>query len=109
LGIRFGLATPTEVSAIAVAYGMVIAMFVYRALTLRSFLAIALQSGRLTGMVLFIVATAGAFGWTLTAAGLNTQLSALIDLLGNESWAFIIGSVVLMVVVGALLVGLPAL
>jgi TRAP-type C4-dicarboxylate transport system permease large subunit len=60
LGIKFGIATPTEVSSLAVRYGLIIATVGYRALALKGLTKILIDSGRLTGMVLFIMAAAGA-------------------------------------------------
>ncbi|MBR0857735.1 TRAP transporter large permease [Bradyrhizobium liaoningense] len=109
LGIRFGFATPTEVSSIAVLYGFTLATVFYRALTLRTCANILIESGRLTGMVLFIVAAAGAFGWVLTAAGLNAHLNQVVALLGNGRLLFLLGSIILIIIAGALLEGLPAI
>ncbi|MBA4790244.1 MAG: TRAP transporter large permease subunit [Rhizobiales bacterium] len=109
LGIKFGFATPTEISAFAVAYGLVLALLVYRALDVRMLVRVGINAGVLSGMVLFIVAAAGAFGWTLSAADLHTQLIDLLALAGNNHTIFMLGSILLLMVVGALLEGLPAL
>lgn len=109
LGIKFGIATPTEISAFAVAYGLVLALFLYRALDVRKLGRIAVNAGVLSGMVLFIVSAAGAFGWTLSAADLHSQLIDLLILVGNDRTWFLLGSILLLMVVGALLEGLPAL
>ncbi|WP_127088625.1 TRAP transporter large permease subunit [Aquabacter cavernae] len=109
LGIKFGFATPTEISAFAVAYGLVLALFVYRALEWRALVRVGVNAAVLSGMVLFIVAAAGAFGWTLSAADLHTQLIDLLALAGNNHTVFMLGSILLLMVVGALLEGLPAL
>jgi tripartite ATP-independent transporter DctM subunit len=109
VGIRFGIATPTEVSAVAVLYGLVLACFVYRAFGLRDVVRIVVECGLLAGMVLFIIAAAGSFAWTLTAANLPVALISLLHAIGDSKAAFLIGSLVLLVVVGSLLEGLPAL
>jgi tripartite ATP-independent transporter DctM subunit len=109
VGIKFGIATPTEVSAIAVLYGILLAAIVYRTIGLRSFVNIAIECGLLAGMVLFIIAAAGSFAWTLTAANLPTALIKALDLVGHSSALFLIGSILLLIVVGSLLEGLPAL
>lgn len=109
LGIKFGIATPTEISAFAVAYGLVLALFLYRALDLRKLGRIAVNASILAGMVLFIISAAGAFGWTLSAADLHSQLIDLLVLVGNDRTWFLLGSILLLMVVGALLEGLPAL
>lgn len=109
LGIRFGFATPTEVSAVAVLYGLVLACGVYRAIGARGFLDVVVEAAMLSGMVLFIIACAGSFAWTLTAANLPLALIAVLHAVGDSRVVFLVGSLVLLVVVGSLLEGLPAL
>ena len=109
VGIKFGYATPTEVSAVAVFYGIALSALVYRSIGFRSFIAIAVECGLLAGMVLFIIACAGSFAWTLTAANLPSVLIRLLHLLGNSPTLFLIGSMILLIAVGSLLEGLPVL
>jgi tripartite ATP-independent transporter DctM subunit len=109
VGIKFGYATPTEVSAVAVLYGLVLSVAIYRSIGLAGFFTIAVDCGLLAGMVLFIIAAAGSFAWTLTAAGLPSDLITLLHLIGDRPALFLVGSMVLLIVVGSLLEGLPAL
>jgi tripartite ATP-independent transporter DctM subunit len=109
VGIKFGIATPTEVSAIAVLYGIALAWLIYRSIGVKSFVEIAIECGLLAGMVLFIIAAAGSFAWTLTAANLPALLVKSLDLVGHSSALFLVGSMLLLIVVGSLLEGLPAL
>jgi TRAP-type C4-dicarboxylate transport system permease large subunit len=60
-------------------------------------------------MVLFIIAAAGAFAWTLTAADLPTFLVKMLHVAGDSPTLFLIGSIILLIVIGSLLEGLPAL
>ncbi len=108
-GIIFGIATPTEVSTFAVLYGLVLAVFVYRELPPRELLRTLIDSATLSGMVLFILATASAFSWMLTIASLPQRLVALLHSFNDSTAIFMIGSVILLVVTGSLLEGLPAL
>jgi tripartite ATP-independent transporter DctM subunit len=109
IGIRFGVATPTEVSAVAVLYGLVLAFVIYRAVDVKVLYAIAVESCLLAGMVLFIIAAAFSFAWTLTAANLPANLALILHSFGDNRTVFILGSIVLLIVVGSLLEGLPAL
>jgi tripartite ATP-independent transporter DctM subunit len=109
IGIRFGVATPTEVSAVAVLYGLILAFVIYRAVDVKVLYAIAVESCLLAGMVLFIIASAFSFAWTLTAANLPANLALILHSLGDNRTVFILGSIVLLIVVGSLLEGLPAL
>lgn len=109
-GILTGLATPTEVSSVAVLYGLIVAMFVYRVLDLRGLMRAAIDSALLTGMILFILAAASTFSWALTIGLLPEKLVALLQSFGGESsTVFILCSILLLIVTGSLLEGLPAL
>ena len=108
-GILFGIATPTEVAAFAVLYGLALAMVVYREMTLGSFMRTVTDTAALTGVLLFIFAAASAFSWTLTVAYLPQRLVGYLHALGNSTAIFMLGSIVLLIVVGVLLEGLPSL
>jgi tripartite ATP-independent transporter DctM subunit len=108
-GILSGAATPTEVSSFAVVYGLLLAVILYRELRLAAVWALLVDAAILSGMVLFIVAAASAFSWTLTVAMLPQQLVGLVDLLHDSRPLFLLATIALMIVAGAMLEGLPAL
>lgn len=110
VGIVSGIATPTEISAVAVVYAIVLATFFYREMTLRKFWKTVSDTAVKAGMILFITSTASAFSWTLTAASIPQSMAELmVSVAGHTDWLFMIATVVILVVMGALLEGLPAL
>jgi len=108
-GILFGVATPTEVSSFAVVYGLILSFLVYRELDLAGFMRTVLDSATLAGMVLFILGAASGFSWTLTVAYLPQRLVDLLQGINNNTALFLVGSIALLIVVGSVLEGLPAL
>jgi tripartite ATP-independent transporter DctM subunit len=64
-GKIFGWFTATESACIAVLYAAALTMFVYREMDWRGLHHALLETGRLTGVALFCVGTASAFGWLL--------------------------------------------
>ncbi len=108
-GILLGVATPTEVAAFAVVYGLLLSVFVYREMDLHSFLRTVTDTAALTGVLLFIFAAASGFSWTLTVAFLPQRLVALLHSVGNSTEIFMLGSIALLIVTGVLLEGLPSL
>ena len=66
VGIRAGIFTPIESAVIAIIYSLLITIFLYRSLNLRDFFTATKNSTRTTGMILFVIATASAFGWVLS-------------------------------------------
>lgn len=62
-GIILGIFTPTESSAIAVIYTILIGAFVYRTLGFKRFMQAASSAAQTTAMVMLIIGTASMFGW----------------------------------------------
>lgn len=108
-GILMGVATPTEVSSFAVIYGLFLALILYREMPLGDFMRTVIDSATLTGMILFILAAASSFSFALTIAYVPQRLVELLHGLHDSNSIFLIGSIVLLIVVGSLLEGLPAL
>lgn len=108
-GILGGIATPTEVAGFAVVYGLVLAMFVYREMDLKALIGTIADTAVLTGVLLFIFAAASCFSWTLTVAYLPQRLVDLLHAMGGSSIIFMLGSIVLLIIIGVLLEGLPSL
>jgi tripartite ATP-independent transporter DctM subunit len=108
-GIVSGIATPTEVSSTAVVYALVLAVLFYRALSMRQFWRVMAATSAQAGMVLFITSTASTFSWSLTLAKMPQRIAALFSLLHGSVWMFMLATIVTLIVMGALLEGLPAL
>ncbi len=108
-GILAGIATPTEVAGFAVIYGLALSMLVYRELSPRILMRVVTDTAALTGVLLFIFAASSAFSWTLTVAYLPQRLVELLGGVGNSTAIFMLGSILLLIVVGVLLEGLPSL
>lgn len=77
-GIRFGVFTPTEASAIAVVYGIAIAFWAYREMDLKKFWRVTGDATKTVASVLFLIAAANAFGWVLAISDTPTAVSELM-------------------------------
>jgi tripartite ATP-independent transporter DctM subunit len=109
VGIVGGIATTTEVSSLAVVYAIVIAVFLYRGSDWRGILKTMGDAGIMSGMILFMVSAGAAFSWTLAVSGLQGVVSGILDVLGGSVVVFWAFSIVLMVVMGSILEGMPSL
>jgi tripartite ATP-independent transporter DctM subunit len=107
VGILSGFATPTEVSSVAVAYAFVLAAAYRRGS--KKLLGDTLRETTTTaGMVLFIIAAASPLAQTLALAGVSQQIHDLMSGLGDSPILFMLFTVVLLIIMGQLLEGLPA-
>jgi tripartite ATP-independent transporter DctM subunit len=108
-GILAGVATATEASSFAVVYGLALACLIYRELRMRAFIRGLIDSASISGMVLFILGAASSFAWALTVANLPQRLVSLLSGVHQGQWVFMLASIVLLIVTGLVLEGLPAL
>jgi tripartite ATP-independent transporter DctM subunit len=64
--LRFGIATPTEVSVLSTLYAGVVSAAIYRDLGFRRLHKAVVEAGLATGVVLLVIMASAAIGWLLT-------------------------------------------
>ena len=77
-GIYGGVFTPTEAAVVAVAYGLVTGIWIYRGLKFKELGALFLNAMRTTAIVMFIIGLASVFGWLLAYERVPDQIVSLI-------------------------------
>jgi tripartite ATP-independent transporter DctM subunit len=110
-GVTSGIATSTEVSAFAVVYALLVGGLAFRELTIRKVVELFVLSASMTGGILFIVAAASSLSFALTIVQFPQQLAEGLIALGQAygTQAFLVISVLMMILFGAVLEGAPAL
>ncbi|MFM0043496.1 TRAP transporter large permease subunit [Paraburkholderia sediminicola] len=110
-GVTSGVATSTEVSAFAVVYALVVGWLAFRELTVRSVARLFVQAASMSGGILFIVACASSVSYALSLEQIPDLLSGTMLAIANHYGAtlFLLVSVLIMTVFGAVLEGAPAL
>jgi tripartite ATP-independent transporter DctM subunit len=76
-GIIFGIFTPTEAAAVAVAYAVVLGI-IYKTVNRKSFYEVLLRTTVEVGGVGLLIAAAVSFSWVLTYAQVPTEVSNLL-------------------------------
>lgn len=83
-GIVGGLFTPTEASAIAVLYALILSVVVYREVSLKQLPDILVKSAITTAIVMFLIGTSSAMSWILSYENIPQSISAgLLELSSN--------------------------
>nr|WP_245660922.1 TRAP transporter large permease subunit [Polaromonas jejuensis] len=110
-GVTSGIATSTEVSAFAVVYALVVGWLAFRELTVKSVAQLFVRSASMAGGILFIVAAASSVSFALTIQQIPQYLSQFMIGFAHSygSIMFLMLSVLIMIVFGAILEGAPAL
>jgi C4-dicarboxylate transporter, DctM subunit len=99
-GIYGGVFTPTEAAAVAAVYAFVVAVFVYRDLSMKDVPKVLLESGKVTVMLMFIVANALLFAHVLTTERIPQTIAETIVGWGMPAWQFLIVVNILLLIAG---------
>ena len=99
-GIYGGVFTPTEAAAVAAVYAFVIAVFVYRDIGMRKVPHVLIDAGKVTVMLMFIVANALLFAHVLTTERIPQQIAEIIIGWGMTGWQFLIVVNILLLIAG---------
>ena len=90
LGVLSGVFTPTESAGIAVLYTIIVALLIYRSLSVSQFLAAVTSSVKTTAMVMFVIGAAGAFGWLLALLEAPLHLSNALQGITENPFALLL-------------------
>ncbi|MEA4934931.1 MAG: TRAP transporter large permease subunit [Lawsonibacter sp.] len=77
-GIYAGVFTPTESAAVACVYALIISIFVFKNLMLKSLYKIFVDSCISSAVVLFVVSMSAPFAWFMTSENIPTMISSAV-------------------------------
>lgn len=98
-GILSGAFTPTEAAIAAVAYAMLLGIFVYRTLTPRRILKVSMDTVETTASIMMIVAASAIFGWILTANRVaQTFAGALLSVTDSPTMIVLVIMLIVLIV-----------
>ena len=84
-GIYGGVFTATEAAAVAIVYGLLVSIFIYKEIKINQILKIAIESARTSAKILFIIALAGFFGRLMTMIHLPSEITkAMLSISENK-------------------------
>ncbi|HEU0081285.1 MAG TPA: TRAP transporter large permease, partial [Bradyrhizobium sp.] len=104
-----GVATATEVSTIGIVYAFIVGLLVYRRFDWLRLMPMLIETACLSGAILLIIGTATGMAWGLTQSGFSRALAAAMTGLPGGAATFIAVSIVVFVVLGSVLEGIPAI
>ena len=106
-GIIGGVFTATEGSAIAVIYALILGIL-YRNITLKSFWKIAVDSAKMSGMVVFLIGVSNILGWVMAFTGIPTAVSTAMLGISNNRYVILFIINILLLIVGTFMDMTPA-
>lgn len=102
-GFVTGWFTPTEASAIAVVYALIVGGLVYRAMGLRSIIKALENTAATTANVVFIIGTATLFSFILTNLGITKVIANFILGISTTPWVVLVIINVVLLILGMIM------
>jgi tripartite ATP-independent transporter DctM subunit len=104
-----GVATATEVSTIGIVYGLICGILVYRQFDLKRIVPMFIDTASLSGAILLIIGAATGMAWGLTQSGFSQVVAQIMTDLNGGPNLFLLISIIVFVVLGSVLEGIPAI
>ena len=99
-GIYGGVFTPTEASAVAVFYALIVGLLIHREITLRDLFVVLRKSVLSSAVIMFVIANAGLFAFLITRAGVPEAIGHWLEqVLRSPGW-FLLGVNAALFVIG---------
>ena len=108
-GIYSGIFTPTEAAAVACFYALIIGLWAYRELTIKSMFPALYKSFKMAASIMLIVGATQAFGWVLTREGIPQAIAFWTTSVISEPMIFLFAVCILLLAAGCVLDAVPAL
>ena len=105
--LRFGIATPTEVSVLSTLFAGLVSLVIYRDMTIQRLHHAILEAGLATGVVLMVIMASAAIGWLLTFDQMPQHIVQWVQANVNEKWVVIALMNAMMLFLG-MFIDLPA-
>lgn len=99
-GIYGGIFTPTEASAVAVFYALIIGVVIYREIKIKDLFAVLRKSAISSAVIMFIIANAGLFAFLITRAGVPDAIGRWLEAVLQSPTLFLLGVNAALFVIG---------
>ena len=90
-GIYGGIFTPTEASAVAVFYALIVGVVIYREISIANLYVILRKSVISSAVIMFIIANAGLFAFLITRAGVPDAIGRWLEAVLQSPALFLLG------------------
>jgi len=108
-GVVFGFVTLVEVAALSIIYILVISVFVYRSITIKSFFKTVTDTAVFCSSIMVIFAVVGIYQYIVSSEQLGQQLLSLIEAMNLSRNMFLLVSMIFFLLMGCILDAVPVM
>jgi len=104
-GLRLGYFTPTEAGVVAVFYGLLVGVLVFRTITWGSLYRLLVDSAEISAVVMLIVAFASVFAWAGSTLGTFDRMAHSFVAVGGGEYGVLLLIMIMLLIAGLFLDG----
>lgn len=108
-GIWSGIFTPTESAAVAVVYGLIVSIYLYRDLKWSDLPPLLMKAFQTSATVMLVIGATGCLAWLITVEQVPAQLGAWVKDVAHHPWVFLLLVNISLLLLGIFVEPLPAL
>jgi len=102
-GMRSGAFTPTEAAVVAVAYGLIVGIAIYRSMTWREVWELLAEAAEISAVILFMVGLAALFGWAVDTIGVFNEFARWLTTSGTSEAVVLLAITLMLLLAGTAL------
>jgi tripartite ATP-independent transporter DctM subunit len=102
-GMRSGAFTPTEAAVVAVAYGLIVGLAIYRSMSWKQVWDLLAEAAEISAVILFMVGLAALFGWAVDTIGVFNEFAKWLTSTGTSETAVLLAMTFMLLVAGTAL------
>lgn len=107
-GIISGIFTATEGSVVAVVYSLVLSLFFYKSIRLKDLPKIFLDSGEMTGIIIFLIGVSSIMSWVMAFTGIPGAVSEAMLSISDNRYVILLIINLLLLIIGTFMDMTPA-
>ena len=108
-GIFGGFVTPTEAAAVAVVYGLIVTIFIYRDLSLRDIPRLLVDSFVTSAVVMVVIGATAVLAWLITLEQMPQILIEFVQHFSSSPFTFLLMVNIVLLILGMVLDPVPAI
>jgi len=102
-GMRSGAFTPTEAAVVAVAYGLIVGLAIYRSMGWKEVWDLLAEAAEISAVILFMVGLAALFGWAVDTIGVFNQFAKWLTGTGTSEVTVLLSITLMLLIAGTAL------
>ncbi|MCL6416502.1 TRAP transporter large permease [Aestuariirhabdus sp. Z084] len=108
-GIFSGWVTPTEAAALAVVYGLIVTIFVYRDFKILDLPSLIIDAFVTSAVVMVVIGATSVLGWLITLEQMPQIMASFVQELSEGPWMFLLLVNIVLLLLGLVLDPVPAI